>query len=210
MAGASRRAPPARPRRTRCPGTALRGISLASLALLIILIAAGFTGKPDPLVNPLPLTVWTLWWMGFTLAVVIAGNVWSIINPWIGLYDLLPWRAPLAYPEAWGRMPAVVLFLGFAWFELVYVTPQDPQRLAVAVGVYWLVNFAAIAIFGPRWLMRGEAFSVFFAMAGSFSPWRWRTITEGEKRSVTVGFRLAQARHATRTSPISAACCSSS
>ena len=170
------------------PRATMRGISLASLALLIVLITAGFIGKPDPLSNPLPLTVWTLWWMGFTLAVVIAGNVWSIINPWIGLYDLLPWRAPLAYPQAWGRMPAVVLFLGFAWFELVHVTPQDPQRLAVAVALYWLVNFAGIAIFGPRWLTQGEAFSVFFAMAGSFSPWRWRIVADGENPSVAVGF----------------------
>jgi hypothetical protein len=170
------------------PRAIVRGISLLSLALLMILIAAGFAGKPDPLSNPLPLAVWTLWWMGFTLAVVVVGNAWSIVNPWIGLYDLLPWRAPLFYPEAWGYLPAVLLFLGFAWFELVYVVPQDPEQLAIALAVYWLVNFACLAIFGPRWLARGEAFSVFFAMAGSFSPWRWRTMIEDGRAAVTLGF----------------------
>jgi hypothetical protein len=170
------------------PRSTLRGISLLSLALLIFLTVAGLAGKTDPLVNPLPLVVWTLWWMGFTLAVVIAGNLWTVVNPWIGLYDLLPWRAPLSYPESWGYLPAIVLFLCFAWFELVYVTPQDPQRLAIAVAAYWLVNFASLAIFGPRWLARGEAFSVFYAMAGSFSAWRWRTETDGKKPSVTIGF----------------------
>lgn len=169
------------------PRGIVRGISLLSLALLTILITAGFAGKPNPLSNPLPLAVWTLWWMGFTLAVVVIGNVWSIVNPWIGLFDLLPWRAPLFYPEAWGYLPAVLLFLGFAWFELVYVVPQDPEQLAIAVAVYWLVNFACLAIFGPRWLERGEAFSVFFAMAGSFSPWRWRTVIEAGRAVVTLG-----------------------
>ena len=187
-----RRGPPDVPHPSKgqaLPRAMVRGVSLVSLAALIILIAAGFAGKPNPLSNPLPLFVWTLWWMGFTLAVVIAGNVWVIVNPWLGAYDLFPWRAPLRYPEAWGYWPAVVLFFGFAWFELVYVTPQDPERLAIAVAVYWLVSFAGLALFGPRWLSRGEAFSVFFAMAGSFSPWRWRTEKEdGQKPSVAVSF----------------------
>jgi hypothetical protein len=170
------------------PRGIVRGISLLSLALLLILITAGFAGKPNPLSNPLPLAVWTLWWMGFTLVVVIAGNSWLIVNPWIGLYDLFPWRAPLSYPEAWGYLPAVLLFFCFAWFELISVAPQDPERLAIAVAAYWLINFAALALFGPRWLARGEAFSVFFAMAGSFSPGRWRTAIDGKKSSITLGF----------------------
>jgi hypothetical protein len=170
------------------PRPALRGISLMSLALLVILIIAGFSGKPDPLVNALPLAVWTLWWMGFTLAVVIAGNLWTIVNPWIGLYDLLPRRAPLSYPESWGYLPAIILFLCFTWFELVYVTPQDPRRLAIVAALYWLINFVSLAIFGPRWLARGEAFSVFFAMAGSFGAWRWRSETLRKKPFVTVEF----------------------
>jgi hypothetical protein len=170
------------------PRTTLRGISLISLALLVVLSIAGFAGKPDPLVNPLPLAVWTLWWMGFTLAVVIAGNLWAIVNPWIGFYDLLPWRAPLRYPESWGYLPAILLFLCFAWFELIYVTPQDPQRLAIVVVAYWFINLASLAIFGPRWLARGEAFSVFFAMAGSFAAWRWQTETDAKKPSVSIRF----------------------
>jgi hypothetical protein len=170
------------------PRSALRGISLLSLALLVILTIAGFAGKPDPLVNPLPLAVWTLWWMGFTLLVVIAGNLWTIVNPWIGLYDLLSWGTPFRYPEHWGYLPAAVLFLCFAWFELIYVVPQDPETLARIVAIYWLINLVALLIFGPRWLSRGEAFSVFFALAGSSSPWRWQTETDGKKPSITFGF----------------------
>jgi hypothetical protein len=173
------------------PQPIMRALSLMSLLLLVFLIAAGFAGKPDPLSNPLPLTVWTLWWMGFTLAVVIAGNVWSMVNPWIGLYGLIPWRAPLRYPEQFGYLPAAILFFGFACFELIYPTPQDPERLALAMTAYWATNFIALLLFGPRWLARGEAFSAFFTMAGSFSPLRWRTVEQEGRAgvSLTIGWR---------------------
>src|SRR5262245_31458171 len=87
------------------PPAIVRSISLLSLAFLVLLIVARFAGKPDPIINPLPQAVWTLWWMGFTLLVVIAGNLWSMINPWIGLHSLFSWRAPFTYPERLGYWP---------------------------------------------------------------------------------------------------------
>jgi hypothetical protein len=176
---------PERPAHT-VPSPIVRLASLVSLIFLIILITAGFAGKPDPLANPLPLAIWTLWWMGFTLLVAIAGNLWTIVNPWIGLYDLIGRRALLTYPERLGYLPAALLFFGFTWFELIFVTPQDPGQLAVVVTAYWLVNFVGLLVFGPRWLERGEAFSGFFAMAGHFSPLQWRMINKQERPQVTL------------------------
>ena len=71
---------------------------------------------------------------------------------------------------AWvGSWPALVLFFAFAWFELIDPAPDDPARLAVAVGAYWLLSFVAMLAFGfDRWSRQGEFLSVFFAMIARF------------------------------------------
>jgi len=96
------------------------GWSLAMFLVLIMLLIAGHVGSRDPLSNPLPLTVWTLWWVGLTLLHAAIGNLWRGLNPWRGVYRLvtkLPglnaWRErpPLAYPKWLGYWPAFVQFL---------------------------------------------------------------------------------------------------
>jgi hypothetical protein len=64
-----------------------------------------------------------------------------------------------------------VLFLAFAWFELIYPAPDDPARLALAAGGYWLLAFVAMLVLGyEKWSRRGEFLSVFFAMVARFAP----------------------------------------
>jgi hypothetical protein len=161
-------------------------LSLLSFAVLVVLIAAGLFGSRDPLSNPLPLTVWTLVWVGLTLVQGLFGNLWHWIDPW---YE--PWRVvsalfgrspdgakpakepsgrPLFILPAWvGLWPAVLLFLAFAWFELIYPAPDDPEKLAWAVGIYWLASFAMMLLFGhEEWCRRGEFLSVFFGMVARF------------------------------------------
>lgn len=150
-------------------------VSLASFAVVCCLLYAGFAGSRDPLSNPLPLVFWTVWWIGLTLAVGLFGNLWRWLDPWYGPWRLvsgmLPRRAPLALPVALGWWPAVALFLGFAWFELVDLAPEDPQRLATVLGLYWLANFAGTLLFGhAEWTRRVECFSVFFGLVSRLSP----------------------------------------
>ncbi|HEY6632613.1 MAG TPA: hypothetical protein VIZ90_14255, partial [Rhizobiaceae bacterium] len=161
-------------------------LSLFSFAALATLVSAGFLGSRDPLSNPLPLTVWTLVWVGLTLVQGLFGNVWRWIDPWYG-----PWRivsvlfprppsgasqakqppppSPLKLPAWVGLWPAVVLFLAFAWFELIYPAPDDAEKLAWAVGIYWLASFVLMLVFGHgEWSRRGEFLSVFFGMVARF------------------------------------------
>ncbi len=150
--------------------------SLVSFVVLSALILAGFTASRDPLANPLPLVIWTLWWVGFTLLQFLVGDLWTWCNPWYAPRRLaaalgLPEKAPLVLPTSLGYLPALLLFFCFAWFELVHVAPEDPAGLAAAVLVYWSVTFVGILAFGYRdWMHRAEPFSIFFRLVGSCSP----------------------------------------
>jgi hypothetical protein len=150
--------------------------SNTSFVLLAFLLLAGLAGMPDPLSNPLPLLLWTFWWAGFTLLTVLAGDLWKLFNPWAGPYALIVegrWQPPLRYPHALGCWPAFALFFAFAWFELVYPTPQDPARLAMAIICYVLLTFAGMILFGRVWLERAEAFTVFFGLVSLLAPLQW-------------------------------------
>ena len=150
--------------------------SLMSFGFLLYLLAAGILGTTDPLRNPLTLTIWTLWWVGFTLLQFFVGDLWNMCNPWYAPLRILRWMlgnrpAPLAWPERLGYLPAIVLFFGFAWFELVYPAPEDPWILAMAVLIYVLITLAGMLLFGYReWMQRGESFAIFFRLVGDCSP----------------------------------------
>ena len=153
--------------------------SLLSLAAIALLVTAGFVGSRDPLANPLPLFVWTVWWIGFTYLHAAFGNLWAHVNPWTGLYRLLTAAGrlrrrrehpPFDYPAWAGHWPAVAGFLAFAWFELIHPAPSDPAVLASAVASYVLFHFAGALAFGERWLREAEPFSVFFRMVSWLAP----------------------------------------
>jgi hypothetical protein len=161
------------------PGALSTAASLLSLAVAVLLVAAGLLGSRDPLANPLPLFVWTVWWIGLTYLHAVVGNLWAHLNPWSGLYRLATaagplrgWRErpPLAYPPTAGHWPAVGSFLPFAWFELVYPAPADPAVLAAVVAGYVVAHFAGVLAFGETWLREAEPFGVFFRMVSWLAP----------------------------------------
>lgn len=166
------------------------------LALFAALVYAGFEGTRDPLENPLPPTLWSLWWVGFTYAVALFGDLWRVVNPWRALHriatalpGLAAWRErpPLAYPAWLGRWPAAIAFFAFAWFELIYPAPMDPAKLAIACSGYAFVTLGGMLAFGAApWLRNAEAFSVYFRMVGWLSPF-----TAERQEPATAGWRLS-------------------
>ena len=162
------------------PGWNPLGPSTAMLLIVLALIASGYLGSRDPLSNPLPLVLWTIWWAGLTFLQALFGDLWGFIHPWRALHRLLTafpslrgWRdtPPLGFPTSAGYWPAVVLFLAFAWFELVHPAPQDPAVLANAVIVYLALTSAGLLLFGERtWLRYGEIFSIFFRIVSWLAP----------------------------------------
>ena len=161
---------------------AIVGLQCLSLALFVLILAAGFLGVQDPVKNIAPTFVWIIWWVGLAYVAALAGNLWPVINPWsivFAGFERLARRLGarnrtglcLAYPSWLGAWPAVALFGLFAWFELIAETGTVPRILATAIAIYSGLTWFAMAVFGRDvWLSRGEAFSLAFGVFGRFAP----------------------------------------
>lgn len=166
-----------------------------SFLALALLLCAGFSGSRDPLDNPLPLTVWTLFWIGVPLVQGTLGDVWSLLDPWAApcrLASRLGLRARWRLPSGLGVAPALPLLFLFIWFELIDPAPDDPARLAAVLAAYWIATFAAMLLVGHRtWSRQGEVFSVLFGMLARFA------VTEtvrGKDGRRSLAFRLPGAK----------------
>lgn len=155
--------------------------SLLAAGLLLFALWAGQAGPRDPLANPLPLLIWSVWWIALVALQGLVGNHWRWSNPWTGPAALIGWLVghgpPLRYPRRLGYGPALLTFLGFAAFLLADPAPADPARLSATVGVYWLVTLTGTLLFGPAWLVRADGITVLmraYARVAAFGPVRGR------------------------------------
>ncbi|MCY4260787.1 MAG: hypothetical protein OXC91_11055 [Rhodobacteraceae bacterium] len=161
------------------PSWAPRATSLAAAAILLFLIVQGFTGTRDPLTNLMPVTIWTVWWIGLFLIQGILGDVWRWINPWSGpgwiLQRVMRQASPARLPAWLGSGPAVLGYICFVVFLLADPAPDDPDRLALFVMIYWLMTLAGMILFGPEtWLRRCECFTILFSFLARLSFLRIR------------------------------------
>lgn len=171
-------------------------LSAGGLAGLVWL---GTAGSTDPLRNPLPLAVWTLWWIALVSLQGLAGDLWRTLNPLTGPARLIAAAAgrrspPLRWPRGLGAAPGLVLFLAFVAFLLADPTPTDPRRLAWIAGLYWLLSLVLTLLFGARWLVSGEVVTILmrtyaraapFGRRGGFIAvglWGWQVIARPAPR----------------------------
>jgi hypothetical protein len=157
-------------------------LQIFSVAVLALVVAAGFWGNQSPLKNIAPVALWVVWWVGLAYLSAFVGNVWAILNPWssaFGFADALARKCAersgastvLSYPSWLGRWPAIIVFLTFAWAELVAPDRDVPFNIAAALTLYSALTWTGFVLFGREaWLSNAEAFSVFFALLGRFAP----------------------------------------
>ena len=163
-------------------------VKLLSVFLLGLVIATGFVGASNSLINFSPTFVWIIWWVGMAIAVAIVGNIWALTNPWKilftwaeGLYRVIRPGRELSlgreYPAKYGIWPALVLFVLYTWVQDAYPNSHVPTQIAIMVVVYSVITFGGMAIFGKhQWLKKGEAFSVVFGLLSRFSITEVRVI----------------------------------
>jgi hypothetical protein len=143
--------------------TGIRGIAFL---VFLFTVCAGFIGVQDPFRNLITPMVWVTWWVGFAFVCALVGDLWALASPL-----RIPFKGFLRYPQCVGAWPAVLLFFGFAWAELVWHDKDVPAYLASAVLDYAVLTWAAMAFFGTdSWLKNGEAFSIAFGVLGRFAP----------------------------------------
>jgi hypothetical protein len=168
-------------------------VGAVSFALLLLIALAALLGDRSPADNIAPTFVYVLFWLGLVPVVVLFGNVWLALNPWLAAADAVAWawaRAgrnweARAYPEEeWGRWPAAFLLLAFTALELAYTDAGNPRTLGLAILAYSVITWAGMLAVGRRaWLRNGEAFTVYFGLLARLSPFA-RTEREGRREVV--------------------------
>lgn len=162
-------------------------IRVISVALFVLLLAAGFFGNQDnTLENIVPTLVWVIWWVGFAFVSALIGDLWALVNPWktISIWVEAIFRRidpdaarsrGLVLPESLGAWPAVALFLVFAWAELVWTTRDIPSSIAALIVAYSAITWLGMYLFGrTEWLRRGEVFTVLYGLFARFAPLKGR------------------------------------
>jgi hypothetical protein len=154
--------------------------TLGLLGFLAVIIA-GFLGDQNPIRNLAPVAVWILGWVGLSFFSAVLAPLWPALNPWATIQARAGWmRTQLAGAQkrkrctapAWlGVWPSFLLFIIFAWMELVWSGRNVPVDLATALAVYSVLTWAGMSWLGGKaWLRRGEVFTQVFGIFGRFAP----------------------------------------
>jgi hypothetical protein len=159
------------------------------VALLAVVIVAGYVGPDSAADNLVPTFVMITFWVGLVVLSLIFGDVFKAFNPWRAIGRAVgavmgrrgPARRP--YPEALGHWPAAAGLLMFVWIELVGAWADSPPTLTNAIVGYTVVTLAAQSVWGVEtWTRRGEAFSVYFNFLSRVSPFETRDRVLGVRK----------------------------
>ncbi len=146
---------------------------IISVALFLLVLLAGFFGHPKTEFNATSNLIWTLFWFGLSLFSFLVGNPWDHLNPWRALYRWVGMGRSfprIRYPRTLGSWPALILYIGFIWFELSWFQSDEPRSLAIITVLYSAYLWMGMFFFGEGWLDLGDPFTRYFRVLGLFAP----------------------------------------
>ncbi|MGH4013204.1 MAG: hypothetical protein ACRDSL_04580 [Pseudonocardiaceae bacterium] len=151
----------------------LRLLGLAATAYVVV---AALVVPPDGR-NPLPHTVYVLFWIGLVPLSLLFGPVWRLVSPLRTIHLLLAAitripadRGLVSLPNWLGYWPAALSLLSFVWLELAAPNGADVTVLLLYFSVYAAVQLCAALLFGHRWFATGDGFEAYSTLVGALAP----------------------------------------
>tara|TARA_Y100000768_G_scaffold287907_1_gene222143 strand:+ start:247 stop:1713 length:1467 start_codon:yes stop_codon:yes gene_type:complete len=151
-------------------------IKTFTIFLYLLIIISGFIGNYDEIYSLSSILFWVVFWAGFSILCSIFGNFWFYINPLKVLFDffekLLGFRGRqnYTYPKYFDYWPAVVLFLVFAIFELIFEGSDKPRNISLFVIFYSIFIWLGMYIYGGKtWLQKSDIFTIIFELFSKLS-----------------------------------------
>lgn len=154
----------------------------SSVLIFFLVLSAGIIGNPNPIYNIGPTMIWVIWWVGIAYISAFVCDVWSILNPWKILFEWvevvgrkldlnLVGKPIFKYPRGFGKWPAFILLLVFAWIENVYSDAIVPVRISQMILIYSGITWVGMFVYGKNvWIRNGEVFSLAFGLLARFAP----------------------------------------
>ncbi len=154
----------------------LRTIGLGAWTWIVLQAVAGGTSDADVAF----LFLWVYGWVGLPFICAFIGPVWSWLDPFSTLYDIIAWAGrrlgiagvtPQPWPPRLDTWLAVAGFAFFVWLELVAYVLQGRSLSMVLIG-YTVITLLGMAQYGrDTWRTHAETFSVWFALVGRLAPY---------------------------------------
>nr|MBV6628982.1 hypothetical protein [Oceanococcus sp. HetDA_MAG_MS8] len=172
---------------THTPSRAHNRLSAGiGLLLLSITVVTGFMGVSDPYRNLSMTLFWVIFALGYAYWVALFGNRYASWNPWRALCSCITAFAPQAfvgrYRYTLGYWPALALYMGFIWLELL--GHGRPSQLAMALSAYTAINLVGAWLWGATaWFRYAEFFGVMLRLLGKISPLSRQVAPNGHRLS---------------------------
>jgi hypothetical protein len=173
----------------------LTAAGVAGLMLTIVAGLAALLAGADAIGsrNLAPLLLWVVFWLVVPFVGVVAGDIYSVVNPWRGLAGWLG-IGELEKPEvvrSWGVWPATLLLFTFAWLELVFPDSAAPSTVGIAALAYTIYLLTLISRFGRESALTvGDLFTPYNRLLSAIGPWGrdqdGRLVRRGWLRALTV------------------------